>query len=129
MKKILYLVLLSTNFLSAQFNPESDKKIKGKWEFKVFSDSIAFPMIDGIKTENKIFVDKLEFKNNNIFTSKSKGEKINGQWTILGNNLILNFENKTSILYEIMRLNDSRLELKEEGMVVSNLGYDKKSDR
>ncbi|WP_312824261.1 hypothetical protein [Epilithonimonas sp.] len=126
MKNITILIILfSSNLFYSQFNKKVDDKIEGKWNFNVFSDSIGFPMIDGIKTENKISLESIEFKKNNIFKANNKKEKFNGKWYAIGNNLILNFNSTTSILYEIMRLNNSRLELKEEGMLTSNLGFDK----
>lgn len=128
MKKIISFLIISfsSSFFYSQFNNEIYEKIKGKWEYKVFSDSIGFPMIDGIKTENKILLESIEFDKNNSFKAKSKTQNYNGKWYIFGKNLILNYNNKNSILYEIMRLNNSRLELKEEGMLIPNLGYDKK---
>lgn len=100
--------------------------IKGKWVFKVFNGSIAFPAIPEIqiKTKNKLFLTSIEFTEK-TFAAKNETDKVSGKWIIIGNNLILNFSNKISLLYEIMRLNSERLELKEEGMLVPNLGYDR----
>jgi hypothetical protein len=126
MKNLLSLLFIIVNgFLFSQMQ-DRQNLIKGKWEFKVFSDSIAFPDIPEIqiKTKNKLFLTSIEFTEK-TFTAKKETDKVSGKWIIIGNNLILNFSNKISLLYEIMRLNSERLELKEEGMLVPNLGYDR----
>ncbi|SHF38498.1 lipocalin-like domain-containing protein [Chryseobacterium takakiae] len=128
MKKIFpFFFIFLSSFLMSQ---KQDRKnlIKGKWDFKVFDDTIAFPILPeiNIKTSNKIFLNSIEFEDN-TFSAKNKLDKFEGKWVILGNNLILYFSNKVSLLYEIMRLNNDRLELKEEGMLVPNLGYQRRN--
>ncbi len=120
-------MIISNNLLFSQQN-KRENLIIGKWEFKVFSDTIAFPDIPeiDIKTNNKIFMNSIEFTDK-TFSAKNKSDKFNGKWIIIGNNLILNFSNKTSLLYEIMRLNNERLELKEEGLLIPNLGYQRRN--
>lgn len=128
MKKIFpFFFIFLSSFLMSQ---KQDRKnlIKGKWDFKVFDDTIAFPILPeiNIKTSNKIFLNSIEFEDN-TFSAKNKLDKFEGKWVILGNKLILYFSNKVSLLYEIMRLNNDRLELKEEGMLVPNLGYQRRN--
>ena len=65
MKKYIFLTVIfsSTNIFLSQQHTEKKNLIKGKWEFNVFSDSIAFPDIPGIdiKTKNKIFFNSQNF--------------------------------------------------------------------
>lgn len=128
MKNILpfFFIFLSSFLMSQKQN--SENLIKGKWDFKVFDDTIAFPILPeiNIKTSNKIFLHSIEFADK-TFSAKNKLDKFKGKWIILGNHLILYFSNKVSILYEIMRLNNDRLELKEEGILVPNLGYQRRN--
>ncbi|WP_263602450.1 lipocalin family protein [Chryseobacterium sp. PET-29] len=128
MKNILpfFFIFLSSFLMSQKQN--SENLIKGKWNFKVFDDTIAFPILPeiNIKTSNKIFLHSIEFADK-TFSAKNKLDKFKGKWVVLGNHLILYFSNKVSILYEIMRLNNDRLELKEEGMLVPNLGYQRRN--
>lgn len=127
MKAIAVVLFLFYNSLAFGQIRDDKRLIDSQWEFKVFSDTIAFPNLPEVefKTKNKIFFKSIMFTEKN-FTAKTDTGILNGKWILLGNNLQLNFSNKTSLLYEVMRLNSDRLELKEEGMLISNLGYDRK---
>lgn len=128
MKNILsFIIIFLSSFLLSQ-QKDSENLIKGKWDFKVFDDTTAFPILPeiNIKTSNKIFLNSIEFEDK-TFSAKNKLDKFDGKWIVLGNHLILYFSNKVSLLYQIMRLNNDRLELKEEGMLVPNLGYQRRN--
>lgn len=127
MNKVILIFCLIFNCIVFGQIRDDKRLIDSKWEFKVFSDTIAFPNIPEIelKTKNKVFFKSIEFTEKN-FKAKTDSGILDGKWILIGNNLQLNFSNKISLLYEIMRLNSERLELKEEGMLISNLGYDRK---
>jgi hypothetical protein len=76
MKKLLSLLFIIVNsFLFSQMQ-DRQNLIKGKWEFKVFSDSIAFPAIPEIqiKTKNKLFLTSIEFTEK-TFTANNETDK------------------------------------------------------
>ena len=127
MNKLILIFCLIFNCIVFGQIRDDKRLIDSKWEFKVFSDTIAFPNIPEIelKTKNKVFFKSIEFTEKN-FKAKTDSGILDGKWILIGNSLQLYFSNKISLLYEIMRLNSERLELKEEGMLISNLGYDRK---